>query len=104
MRVDVADDACTERTSGRGPRGADRRMGGRGTDGAQQVRTGGRGRKSRGRADWADRQTSSLVDGRTGGRGGGLGFKIHIPRGPFHSWAPSPLASSERKCTGCLGV
>ena len=34
----------------------------------------------------------------------GLGLKNHIPRGPLHSWAPSPLASSERECAGCLGV
>ena len=34
----------------------------------------------------------------------GLGLKGHIPRGPLHFWAPSPLALSERERTGCLGV
>ena len=34
----------------------------------------------------------------------GLGLKGHIPRGPLHSWVPSLLALSERKCAGCLGV
>ena len=87
-----------ERTGRRGPRGA---------DGAEEVRTGGR-------ADWAVGgrrapigRTSSPVVGQTGGRANervGVGLKGHIPRGPFHSWAPSPLASSERECVGCLGV
>ena len=77
MRADVADDACMEWTGGR----ADGRTG---WLGAEEARSGGLGR----RAD----------------EGVGLGLKGHIPRGPFHSWAPSPLASSERECTGCLGV
>ena len=47
-------------------------------------------------ADW---QTSRRADERVG-----LGLKGHIPRGPLHSWAPSPLASSERERAGCLGV
>ena len=107
-----------ERTGGRGPRGADRQMGGRGADGAHEAQTGGQavrrtgrlggqGRKSRDRADWTDRRTCSRVVGRTGGRaeeGVGLGLKGHIPQGPFHSWAPSLLASSERECIGCLGM
>ena len=71
-----------------------------------------------GRADWVvgggraaigqTRQTGILESGsplvgRTGGQADervGLGLKGHIPRGPFHSWAPSPLASSERECAG----
>ena len=82
-----------ERTGGQGPRGADTRTGERGADRAQEARTdgqavgqtsglGGRGRKSCGRADWADgrtgadRQTSGRADERVG-----LGLKGHIPRG-----------------------
>ena len=93
----------------RGPRGADRQTG------EQAVgRTGGLGGRglhcaddeSGRRVDWAVGGGRAAV-GRTGRRvdeGVGLGLKGHIPRGPFHSWAPSPLASSERECAGCLGV
>ena len=95
--------------------------GGRGTDGGLEGQADGRTGRSgglRGRggeesAGWADgrteadRRTSSLPVGRTSGRADervGLGLKGHIPRGPLHSWAPSPLASSEREHAGCLGV
>ena len=104
-----------EGTGERGPRGVDTRTDGRGADGAQEARTG---RSRRGRADGqigrsgglggrADGRTGSPPVGRTGGRMDervGLGLKGHIPRGPLHSWAPSPLASSEREHAGCLGV
>ena len=105
---------------GQGPRGADK---------AQHARTGGQavgrmgglsgqGWKSHDRADeesagradgrtGTDGHTGSLPVGQTGGRADervGLGLKGHIPRGWIHSWAPSPLASSERECAGCLGV
>ena len=98
-----------------------------GVDGAQEAQTGP---STRGRAN---ERTSGRGNGRTGrsgpplrrrrvgwtnkrgvrwsgGRGGradervGLGLKGHIPRGPLHSWAPSPLASLERERIGCLGV
>ena len=119
-----------EQTSGQGPQGADGAqhvrtgrqavgqtggLGGRGlhcADGGLG-RLGGWGRMSHGRADWADGRTSSLVVGWTGRLGRsdgrvdkqvGLGLKGHIPRGWVHSWAPSPLALSERECAGCLGV
>ena len=66
---------------------------------------------SGGRADWmvgggrgAVERIGSRADGQTVGRGVGLGLKGHIPQGPFHSWAPSLLASSEHECAGCLGV
>ena len=72
-----------------GRKGADNRTngrtGGRGTDRAQEARTGP--------------STRRRADERVG-----LGLKGHIPRGWVHSWAPSPLASSERECAGCLGV
>ena len=104
-----------ERTGGRGPRGADTRTGGRGADGAQEARTGDSRRR---RADEADgsvgggradgvRRSGGLAAVRAGGLADervGLGLKGHIPRGPLHSWAPSPLASSERERAGCLGV
>ena len=105
-----------EQRGRRGPRGADTRTSGRGADG----RTGGRAdKRSGGRVDWAVEasiaRTAGGADGRTGsppvGRMGeradervGLGLKSHIPRGPLHSWAPSPLASSERERAGCLGA
>ena len=103
---------------------ADRRMGrkGRGqlsgrTDRAHEARTGGRaeeartGPSRRGRADERTGRSGPPLHGRRVGRTNGradervgLGLKGHIPRGSFHSWAPSPLASLERKCAGCLGV
>ena len=75
-------------------------------------RTSGRANKrSGGRADWAVRaciaRTAGWADGRTSRRADkrvGLGLKGHIPRGPLHSWVPSPLASSEHEHVGCLGV
>ena len=80
-------------------------MGGKGTDSRVDEQTGP---SRRGRTNG---QTGRLglhcTDGGSGGRadeGVGLGLKGHILRGPFHSWAPSPLASSERGCAGCLGV
>ena len=91
-----------QKRRGRGPRGADGRTGGL-VDG-RMGGLGGRGRKSRGRADG---ESGGRADGRTGGRADervGLGLKGHIPRSPLHSWAPSPLASSERECAGCLGM
>ena len=90
-----ADDACTERTSGR-------------ADGAHKARTGlrrrGRGptgadKRSGGQADLGGRGAKEPRSGGLGGRvdeGVGLGLKGHIPRGPFHSWVPSPLTSLER--------
>ena len=104
-----ADSGANGRTSGRadgwtGPSGQTgrgrrvRRMGGRGggeSAGWADGRTGAYGR------------TGSPPVGRTGGRADervGLNLKGHIPRGPLHSWAPSPLASSKRERAGCLGV
>ena len=113
-RVDVADDACTERTGGRA---LTKRSGGRADE-----RTSGRGGKATDdRADGGGKGADSGADGRTGGWADkrssrradwvvgadervGLGLKGHIPRGPLHSWAPNPLASSERERAGCLGV
>ena len=63
--------------------------------------------RSGGLSGQVDEESGGRADGRTGKRVDkrvGLGLKGHIPRGPFHSWAPSPLASSERECVGCLGV
>ena len=107
-------------TDGPGGKGADGRADkgkGRGqlsgwADGAHEAQTGGRaneartgglggwGRKSRGRADWADGRTSSLVVGRTGGRAdewtggraGGPGFKRP------HSTRPTSLLSAQSAC------
>ena len=66
------------------------------------------GQTSRRGADGRTGRSGPLEHGRLvgqmGGRGGGPGFKRHHSSTPFHSWAPSPLASSERKCVGCLGV
>ena len=110
-----------ERTGGWGPRGADTRTGRRGTNGAHEAWTGP---STHGRADKqtggrAERESGGRADGWTGGLGWirangqsagradeqvGLGLKGHIPQGWVHSWAPSPLASSERECVGCLGV
>ena len=59
------------------------------------------------RADGRTGRTGVLAVGRMGGQANervGLGLKGHIPRGPLHSWAPSPLASSEHERAGCLGV
>ena len=96
-----------------------------GADGGHHARTSGRADwavgasivRTAGRADWAvgagraavgrTGRTGVLAVRRSGGRADkrvGLGIKGHIPRGPLHSWAPSPLASSERECVGCLGV
>ena len=75
--------------SQRAGRRADRAVGGRGSTIGQTARTGEL-------ADGMDRQT--------GGRGGRPVFKRCHSSTPFHSWAPSPLASSERECVGCLGV
>ena len=93
-----------ERTGGRGPRNADTQTGGRGVDRAQEARTGGRvDKRSGGRADWVVgaciARTAGWADGQTG-----LGLKGHIPQGPLHSWAPSPLALLERERARCLGV
>ena len=84
-------------------KGADDRVdgGGKGADSRADRRTGPTRRKQ------ADGRTGVLVVRRSGGRGDervGLGLKGHIPRGWVHSWTPSPLASSERKCAGYLGV
>ena len=106
---------------GRGPRGADRRTGGRGADGrtgrwaiGQTSRLGDRGLQnvdggSGGQADWTvgGRRGAVRRTGWTGGQadeGVGLGLKGAIPPTPFHSWAPSPLASSKCECAGCLGL
>ena len=107
-------DGAQEALTGPNTRGwADGRMGGRAdwaVEGGRAAvgRTGQTGRRgvrwSGGRAYW---QSASRADGRTDGRADervGLGLKGHIPRGWVHSWAPSPLASSECKCAGCLGV
>ena len=95
-------------------------------DGTHEARRGGRAEEARtgprrrrrgpaggradkrpgGRADWAvgaEEPRSGGLDGQVDERVG-LGLKGHIPRGPFHSWMPSPLALSERECVGCLGV
>ena len=113
------------RTSGRGRWGgkaADGRAdeGGKGADSGEEGRTGPT-RRGQGPAR-ADGRTGGQAVGWTGGLGGqglhcanggsgrradervGLGLKGHIPQGPLHSWAPSPLASSERERAGCLGV
>ena len=96
-----ADGAHEARTSGRGPTGRGR------TDGRTSGRANGWTRRS-GAEEAAVGQTRRM--GRTcspvvgADEWVGLGLKGHIPQGPFHSWAPSPLASSERKYTGCLGV
>ena len=106
---------ANERTSGR----ADERTKRSGPPlrGRRVERTGGRADW----ADWADGRTGSPVVGQMSGLGCtgvlavrrsderadervGLGLKGHIPRGWVHSWAPSPLASSERECVGCLRV
>ena len=58
-------------------------------------RTGGLG----GRANGRTRRMGERADGRVG-----LDLKGHIPRGPFHSWTPSSLASLEHECARCLGV
>ena len=92
---------------GRSAVGADGRMGGQAVG-----RTGGLGGRGGRGADgglggWADGRIGSPPVGQTGRRADervGLGLKGHIPRGPLHSWAPSPLASSERERAGCLGV
>ena len=95
-----------QKRRGRGPRGANGRTGGlggrgrRGVDGGSggMGRLGGRGGLARtgGRGvRWSGRRADERVS---------LGLKGHIPRGPLHSWAPSPLASSERERAGCLGV
>ena len=117
-RVDGAERARTSkradaRTRGRGLHCADGGSDGR-ADWAVKGRraTVGRTRsplvgRTGGRVDSANGRTRSPPVGRTGGRANewvGLGLKGHIPRGPFHSWAPSPLASLERECLGCLGV
>ena len=97
--------------------GADGWTGGRGGKGADSRTDGWTGPTRLGQADrrkirgWglggADGRIGGLAVWRTGGQadeGVGLGLKGHIPPIPFHSWAPSPLASSERECAGCLGV
>ena len=118
-----------EQSSGRGRKGRGQSSGR--ADKAHEARTGGRaeearmGPNRRERADgrtrqlgveearssglggWADWQSSERAKGRRGGgadEGVGLGLKGQIPRGPFYSWAPSPLASSEHECAGCMGV
>ena len=120
---------CSDRqTGGRGEDGAQKAWTSRWVDG----RSGGRANWAVGAsrawtASQADGQTGRQADqavrgGRNAVRGGrnavrrtrrmgrltdegvGSGLKGHIPRGPFHSWAPSPLALSEHKCVGCLGV
>ena len=80
---------------GRGPQGADGRMRREHANWVVGGRTGLVGRTG-GLADW--------WMGWTGRRGGGPGFKRRHSSTPFHSWAPSPLASSESECAGCLGV
>ena len=92
-RREQADGRTDGLSSGRGLGGA---------DGAREVRTGGR----------AVERTGGRVDGRTGrsgaeqARSGRLADEADEAdeRTPFHSWAPSPLVSSECECTGCLGV
>ena len=86
-----------QKRRGQGPARMDGRRSGQAV--GQTGGLGGRGRKSRGRADSADGRTGGWVDEWVG-----LGLKGHIPRGWVHSWAPSLLASLERKCAGCLGV
>ena len=109
--------ALTTRSSGRadertGWKGRGR-LGGRWRKGCGQWSGRADGRKRRGLGRWADRRTradghfGSPPVGQTGGQADervGLGLKGHIPRGPLHPSAPSPLASSERERAGCLGV
>ena len=113
-----------QKRHGQGPGGADRAQHAR-TGGRVDGRTGRSGPPLRGRwvgqtgrsgaeEPWsselggrADGESDGRADGRTGERADkrvGLGLKDHIPQGWVYSWAPSPLASLERKCAGCLGV
>ena len=69
-------------------------LGGRGERGVV-----GRTGRTSGLAVWRTGRTDGWAD-----KGMGLGLKGAIPLTPFHSWAPSPLALSERECVGCLGV
>ena len=88
-----------ERTGGQGGKGANSRADGR-TRPTRRRHADGQKRHGRGPGG-ADGRTgpSKVADERVG-----LGLKGHIPQGPLHSWAPSPLASSERERAGCVGV
>ena len=90
---------------GRGRRGGHGVYGQMGTDEA----IGRTGRRANGGGKGADSLTDGQADGRTrrlgaeqarsGVRVGGPWFKRHHSSYPFHSWAPSPLASSKRVIT-----
>ena len=112
----------TDGQTGRKGRGWSSGWGGKGVDSRANGRTGptrrghadgqkrcGRGpaRTDRRTGGWVYWQSAGRADGRIGERADkrvGLGLKGHIPRGWIHSWVPSPLASSEHECVGCLGV